>query len=102
VRIETDVDALLPPREWGQFGLRLILHGRRVCIARRPRCAVCVLADFCPSSQVPMPWTGSVRTRPDKTLLRPVAGDEGDVANRQLRRRKPAGRSGAPVQSPSG
>ena len=39
VRIETDVDALLPPREWGGFGLRLILHGRRVCIARRPRCA---------------------------------------------------------------
>jgi endonuclease III len=102
VRIETEVDALLPPREWGQFGLRLILHGRRVCIARRPRCAICVLADFCPSSQVPMPWTGSVRTRPDKTLLRPVAGDEGDVANRQVGPRQPAGRSGAPVQSPSG
>jgi endonuclease-3 len=72
VRIESDVTALLPPGEWGSFGLRLILHGRRVCIARRPHCADCVLADFCPSSQVPMRWTGSVRADPDKALLRPV------------------------------
>ena len=83
VRIETDVDALLPRREWGAFGLRLILHGRRVCIARRPRCADCVLADFCPSSRVPVPWTGSVRTRPDEALLRPAAED---VEERQVRR----------------
>jgi endonuclease-3 len=54
VRIETDVTALLPRAEWGTFGLRLILHGRRVCVARRPRCAECVLADFCPSVQLPV------------------------------------------------
>jgi endonuclease III len=54
VRIESDVCALLPRAEWGAFSLRLILHGRRVCVARRPRCAECVLADFCPSSQVPV------------------------------------------------
>jgi endonuclease-3 len=54
VRIEHEVGALLPPSEWGAFSLRLILHGRRVCIARRPRCAECVLSDFCPSSQLPM------------------------------------------------
>lgn len=53
VRIESDVCAVLPPGEWGSFGLRLILHGRRVCIARRPQCADCVLADFCPSSRAP-------------------------------------------------
>jgi endonuclease-3 len=52
VRIESDVDALLPRSEWGAFSLRLILHGRRVCIARQPRCADCVLADFCPSAQL--------------------------------------------------
>jgi endonuclease-3 len=52
VRIESDVCALLPKSEWGAFSLRLILHGRRVCVARRPRCAECVLADFCPSAQV--------------------------------------------------
>jgi endonuclease-3 len=75
VRIESDVTALLPPGAWGAFGLRLILHGRRVCVARRPRCADCVLADFCPSSQVPVRWRGSVRTRPDKTLQPPVPGE---------------------------
>jgi endonuclease-3 len=84
VRIESDVTALLPPQEWGAFGLRLILHGRRVCIARRPHCADCVLADFCPSSQVPMRWTGSVLTRPDKTLHRP--NDAGITAARPARR----------------
>jgi endonuclease-3 len=61
VRIESDVTALLPAKEWGKFGLRLILHGRRVCVARRPRCGECLLADFCPSSLVPMPWAGSAR-----------------------------------------
>jgi endonuclease-3 len=54
VRIESDVCALLPSREWGAFSLRLILHGRRVCVARRPRCAECLLADFCPSALVPV------------------------------------------------
>ena len=53
VRIESDVCALLPPRNWGSFGLTLILHGRRVCIARRPRCADCALADICPSASLP-------------------------------------------------
>ncbi len=54
VRIETDVTALLPRSEWGAFSLRLILHGRRICVARRPRCSECVLADFCPSVQLPV------------------------------------------------
>ena len=52
-KVEADLTAMLPPREWGSLSLRLILHGRRVCIARRPRCEVCPLADFCPSSRVP-------------------------------------------------
>ena len=52
-KVEADLNGLLPAKEWGSFSLRLILHGRRVCIARRPRCEVCVLADFCPSSLVP-------------------------------------------------
>jgi endonuclease-3 len=50
VKIETEVCALLPPADWGAFGLKVILHGRRVCVARRPRCADCVLNDFCPSA----------------------------------------------------
>ena len=54
VRIEAAVCALLPRRDWGTASLRLILHGRRVCVARRPRCEQCALADFCPSVQVPV------------------------------------------------
>src|SRR5438094_416507 len=54
VKAEADLCALLPPSEWGTFSLRLILHGRRVCVARNPRCGECVLHDFCPSSRVPV------------------------------------------------
>jgi endonuclease-3 len=52
VKIEADVTKLLPPEEWTGFSLRLILHGRRICVARVPRCPECVLNDFCPSSTV--------------------------------------------------
>ena len=47
-KIERDLQALLPPREWTAFAHRLIHHGRRVCIARRPRCSVCPVAGLCP------------------------------------------------------
>jgi endonuclease-3 len=50
VKIEAEVTKNLPPEEWTDFGLRLILHGRQVCIARKPNCAACVLNDFCPSA----------------------------------------------------
>jgi endonuclease-3 len=52
-KVERDLCAMLPAREWGALSLRLILHGRRVCTARSRRCDLCVLADFCPSSLVP-------------------------------------------------
>src|SRR5438477_5876169 len=52
VKIEADVTKMLPPQEWTGFSLRLILHGRRICLARTPRCPECVLNDFCPSSTV--------------------------------------------------
>ncbi|HLW45072.1 MAG TPA: endonuclease III [Acidimicrobiales bacterium] len=51
--VERDVDALVPPEEWGGLSLRLILHGRAVCVARTPRCVTCVLADVCPSAVLP-------------------------------------------------
>jgi endonuclease-3 len=50
VRIEMALNPMVPAAERGAFSLRLILHGRRVCIARRPRCADCVLVDICPSA----------------------------------------------------
>ena len=52
VKIERDLMALVPRPKWSVFSHMLILHGRTVCIARRPRCEVCVLSDLCPSSRV--------------------------------------------------
>jgi endonuclease III len=52
VKVEYELNDMIPPAERGSFSLRLILHGRRVCDARRPRCHECVLASFCPSAGV--------------------------------------------------
>jgi endonuclease-3 len=69
VKVERELDALVPPEEWGKLSLRLILHGRRVCLARRPRCEECVLEDFCPSSLL-------------RHRKRPVVGNGPAVENR--------------------
>ncbi len=53
VKLELELNAYLRPAEWGRFSLRMILHGRRVCDAKRPKCAECVLEDICPSSLLP-------------------------------------------------
>jgi endonuclease-3 len=50
VKVEMDLNALVPPEERGRFSLRLILHGRKVCDARKPDCGHCVLVDICPSA----------------------------------------------------
>jgi endonuclease III len=52
VKVEHELNAMVPPAERGTFSLRLILHGRAVCDARKPRCHDCVLAWFCPSAGV--------------------------------------------------
>ncbi|MCY4176385.1 MAG: endonuclease III [Acidimicrobiaceae bacterium] len=52
VKIEMALNPMIPARQRGDFSLRMILHGRRVCVARRPRCEDCVLNDFCPSSSI--------------------------------------------------
>jgi endonuclease-3 len=51
-KIERDLARLVPRPDWGRFPHLLIWHGRRICLARRPRCEGCVLADLCPSSRV--------------------------------------------------
>jgi endonuclease-3 len=51
-RIERDLQRIVPRADWGRFPHLLIWHGRRVCLARAPRCAVCVVNDLCPSSRV--------------------------------------------------
>jgi endonuclease III len=52
VKIERDLIRLVPREDWGRFPHLLIWHGRRVCIARMPRCEECVVNDLCPSSRV--------------------------------------------------
>jgi endonuclease III len=70
VKVEGEICALLPPQEWGAFSLRLILHGRRVCVARRPRCEECLVADICPSAELP--------TRSSSRRSGPVAPGAGE------------------------
>jgi endonuclease-3 len=51
-RVERDLQAVLPAKEWTRFAHRLIHHGRRVCAARKPRCSVCAVARWCPRIDV--------------------------------------------------
>jgi endonuclease-3 len=52
VKIEEDLMRLFPPEDWGLLSHLLIFHGRQVCIARRPKCGECVLAQLCPSARL--------------------------------------------------
>jgi len=70
VKVERDLCALVPKAEWGALSLRLILHGRAVCAARRPACERCVLADVCPSAGRVVPG----RTTPARPRPRELSG----------------------------
>jgi endonuclease-3 len=48
VKIERDLMELVPRKDWTQFSHAMIFHGRRICIARKPRCPICPLFDDCP------------------------------------------------------
>ena len=52
VKVERDLMPLFPRKDWALLAHLLISHGRQVCIARRPQCTACVLADRCPSAQL--------------------------------------------------
>jgi endonuclease-3 len=52
VKIERDLARFIPRADWGRLPHLLIWHGRRVCVARAPRCEDCVVNDLCPSSRV--------------------------------------------------
>jgi endonuclease-3 len=53
VKIERDLVRLVPREDWGRFPHLLIWHGRRICLARVPRCEICVVSDLCPASRAP-------------------------------------------------
>ncbi len=51
VKIEQELMKIVPKKEWGKFSHLIIFHGRKICIARRPKCAECNLRKICPSSE---------------------------------------------------
>ena len=65
MKIERDLQRSSRARTGARFPHLLIWHGRRVCVARAPRCAECVLNDLCPSSRVDV-----------VPVFRPTAGTE--------------------------
>jgi endonuclease-3 len=52
-KIEQDLMKLVPQKQWTSFSHRVILHGRQVCVARKPKCADCGLNEVCPSAEEP-------------------------------------------------
>jgi endonuclease III len=82
VRIESDLMALIARADWTRFSHAMIFHGRRICVARKPRCAECPLLDDCPFPKrtgiLPGPVRGArtnrhttsqLRITPDKKIL---------------------------------
>ena len=85
VKVEYELNAMLPPPEWGEFSLRLILHGRRVCDARKPRCEECLLEALCPSSV--LPTKKPARKVAGKKPARKVAAKKRVVKKRVVKKR---------------
>jgi endonuclease-3 len=61
VKVELELNSYLPAAARGDFSLRMILHGRRVCFAQKPACDRCSLEDICPSSRLPKVRRGRSR-----------------------------------------
>ena len=89
VKIERDLMRLVPREHWNVFPHLLIWHGRRVCIARTPRCEVCVLNDLCPASRVEVDTNDVTRAT---RRLEPCAGS----ISRSMRTRSRARRRAWP------
>ncbi len=51
-KIEAELMDIVPRDKWTEFSHLLILHGRAICVARRPKCEICVVNRYCPSSRV--------------------------------------------------
>jgi endonuclease III len=70
VKIERDLQKVVPRADWARFPHLLIWHGRRVCDARRPRCEVCVIEPYCPASRLALPELVSSAARPARVRAR--------------------------------
>jgi endonuclease-3 len=72
VKIERDLMQLLPKREWVEFSHRMIAHGRKICIARKPRCEECPLLSICPQLGVAEKRPTKPGVEPKKRVARTV------------------------------
>lgn len=52
VKIEERLMKIVPRKEWGKFSHLLVFHGRKICVARRPKCKICPLNKLCPSADL--------------------------------------------------
>lgn len=75
VKIEDELQQLLPRSEWVTFPNRLIWHGRRVCFAKKPACESCGLAPLCPSAE--LPGAGEPSEKSEKSD-KPAKGEKSD------------------------
>ncbi|MCE9634827.1 MAG: endonuclease III [Planctomycetes bacterium] len=66
-KIERDLMELLPRSAWTSFSHRVILHGRRICDARKPKCAACSLREMCPSRQDEAPPSAAAAKVPPRS-----------------------------------
>ena len=56
VKLEFDLDDIVPKKDWTLFSHLLIFHGRRICVARKPNCPACSIAEHCPAANRPDLW----------------------------------------------
>jgi len=87
VRIERDLQRLVPRRDWGCLPQLLIWHGRRICDARRPLCEECVIEPLCPSSRIAAPRASDARDGQPSTHPRASSVGRGRVGAAQRRNR---------------
>jgi len=80
--VEAQLRYLLPRGDWTPFSLRMVLHGRYVCVARRPFCEQCVLNDYCPTSTT-AGWSMEERRRLSLSLAGHLQDSPGQVSNSQ-------------------
>jgi len=87
VKVENDLNALLPSEEWVFASHALILHGRRACASRSPRCGSCLLADLCPKAGVGITSTTPARSkaRADRAASRTESPKESKTPARDAR-----------------
>jgi endonuclease-3 len=91
VKIEQDLMVIVPQEQWTSFAHRLIWHGRRVCIAKKPDCEHCTLAPLCPSAFAPVqPKDPSPRASWNATQQAARKGTAAVVAAAKAKRHKPA------------